>query len=199
MTQNANIFAQIGEDVKIWPLAKVVNTANIFLGNNIIVDDFCLLISGSRLKIGDFVHIAAYVLVTGGGDFEMGSFSGISAGTRIFTGNEDYSGNYLTNPTVPFPFRQPIRSFVRIEKHAIVGANSTVLPGVTIGEGAVVGAHSLVKRDCKPWTIYAGCPAKVIGKRRSDRIIKLEAELTKEAYDEKGLYIPSSERSKTIT
>ena len=46
-----------------------------------------------------------------------------------------------------------------------VGANSTVRPGVTIGEGAIVGAGSVVTEDIPPWTIAGGVPAKVIRKR----------------------------------
>ncbi|MCR5303076.1 MAG: acyltransferase, partial [Lachnospiraceae bacterium] len=48
---------------------------------------------------------------------------------------------------------------------AYIGANCTLLPGVTIGEGAVVGANALVTKDLEPWGIYVGSPAKKIGER----------------------------------
>ena len=56
-------------------------------------------------------------------------------------------------------------SFVRIEKDAFVGTNSIVHPGVTIGEGAIIGSNSLVLKDVEPWTINVGSPSKIIGKR----------------------------------
>ena len=51
----------------------------------------------------------------------MDNFSGLSGGVRDFTGNEDYSGKCLTNPTVPHRIVYHVRSFVFIKKHAIVG------------------------------------------------------------------------------
>ena len=56
-------------------------------------------------------------------------------------------------------------SFVRIEKDAFVGTNAIVHPGITIGEGAIIGSNSLVLKDIEPWTINVGSPTKVIKKR----------------------------------
>jgi galactoside O-acetyltransferase len=187
-------FHRIGADVQIWPAAKIVAPERITIGNSVIVDDFVLLIGGEETCIGDFVHIAAFSSLAGGGRLEMADFSGISGGVRIYTGNEQYDGSCLTNPTVPFPFRQPIRSYVRLERHAIVGANSVILPGVTIGEGAVVGANSLVHRDCKPWTVYIGTPATPLSVRPRDKILDLEKQLRSEVYDPSGAYIPLAQR-----
>jgi galactoside O-acetyltransferase len=124
----------------------------------------------------------------------MEDFSTLSSGIRVFTGNEDYLGGCLTNSAVPFPFRVPNRSYVHLKKHAIVGANSVILPGVVIGEGSVVGAHSLVKDDCEPWTIYVGSPARKLRPRPHERILELEAQLRKELYDANGHYIPKHKR-----
>ena len=112
----------------------------------------------------------------------------------MYTGNEDYAGGSLTNPTVPHPYRLPVRSFVHIQKHVIVGANSVILPGVTIGQGAAVGANSLVAKDCDPWTIYAGSPAKPINRRPRERILELETQLRTQLYDRHGHYIPKAKR-----
>ena len=51
---------------------------------------------------------------------------------------------------------------VVLKKNCAIGMNSTILPGITIGEGAIVGAGSVVSRDIPPYTIAAGSPAKVI-------------------------------------
>jgi acetyltransferase-like isoleucine patch superfamily enzyme len=188
-------LARIGEDVTIWPQAKIVGADRISIGNSVIIDDFVFLMGGQETTIGSFVHIASFTSITGGGTFVMGDFAGLSGGVRVYTGNEDYSGRSLTNPTVPAPFRVPVRTSVRIDRHAIVGANTVILPGVVIGEGAVVGANSLVTKNCEPWTVYFGSPAKAIKTRRKERIHELEAELRAVCYDGSGKYIPKARRS----
>lgn len=187
-------FANVGQDVMVWPLAKIVSPEAISIGDSVIIDDFVFLMAGKRTSIGSFVHIASFTSITGGGEFVMEDFTTLSSGVRVFTGNEDYSGGCLTGSGVPIPYRVPIRSFVYIRKHAIVGAQSVILPGVTIGEGAVVGANSLVKKDCAPWTTYAGSPARAIKSRPKARILRLEAQLRKEIYNIDGIYIPKHKR-----
>ncbi|MGB8687983.1 MAG: acyltransferase [Microcoleus sp.] len=124
----------------------------------------------------------------------MEDFTALSSGVRVFTGNEDYLGGCLTNSSVPYPYRRPTRSFVYIRKHAIIGANTVILPGVVIGEGAAIGANSLVTKDCEPWKIYGGSPAKAIKTRPQEKILELEAQLRQELYDARGNYIPKNHR-----
>ncbi|MEP0773316.1 MAG: acyltransferase [Acidobacteriota bacterium] len=190
-------FKRRGEDVIVWPLAKIIAPQVIELGNSVIIDDFVFFAGGQGAVIGDFVHIACHTSVTGGGAFVMEDFAGLSGGVRIYTGNEDYTGGSLTNPTVPAPFRQPIRSWVILRRHAIVGANAVILPGVEIGEGAVVGANALVRSSCEPWTIYVGSPAQPVKSRPRDTILRLEAQLRAAAYDDQGRYIPVAQRQRS--
>ena len=185
---------KIGKDVTIHSSVKIIHPEKITMGNSVIVDDFVLLFGGKGCSIGSFIHIAAFSSIGGGGELVMQDFSGLSMGVRVYTGNEDYSGQSFTNPTLPSPYRQPIRSFVRIEKFAVVGANSVILPGVTIGEGAVVGANSLILKDCKPWTVYLGNPARPVRERPSEKLLEMEEKLREEIYDSNGEYIPRSER-----
>jgi acetyltransferase-like isoleucine patch superfamily enzyme len=187
-------FRAIGQDVVIYAGARILAPDCIELGNRVIIDDFVLLMGGRSSRIGSFVHIAAFASIAGGGDLVMEDFSGVSGGCRIYTGNDDYNGGSLTGPTVPHPYRIPIRSFVRIGKHAVVGANSVVLPGVTIGEGAAIGANSVVTADCEPWTICVGAPARPLKPRRRERMLEMEAALRSELFDGKGRYRPNAER-----
>jgi len=187
-------FKSIGRDVVIWPLAKILSPEMISIGDSVIIDDFVFFAGGAGASIGSFVHIAAFTSIVGGGEFLMEDFSGLSGGVRVYSGNENYMGGCLTNPAVPAPYRVPVRSFVHIKKHAIIGANAVLLPGVTIGEGVIVGATSLVKEDCQPWTIYVGSPAKPVGRRPKEKILALEEKLRTELYDKSGKYIPKSNR-----
>lgn len=190
-------FSEIGEDVVIWPTAKIVSPGAVSIGHSVIIDDFVYIGPNKRIVIGSFVHIAAFVSIVGGGEFIADDFSGISGGCRVYTGNDDYLGGCLTGPTVPFPYRIPIRSYVHVKKHAIIGANTVILPGVIIGEGAAIGANSLIKDDCDPWTIYVGSPARPIRPRPQDRMLDLEAQLRKDLYDENGHFIPKCKRGQT--
>jgi len=87
----------------------------------------------------------------------------------------------LTGPTVPDRYRRPQRGAIKLGRHAIVGAGSVVLPGVELGEGAAVGALSLVSRSLPPWTVSVGVPARPKKERRRTEIERLERELRAEA------------------
>jgi len=191
-------FARRGADVTIWPMAKIISPETISLGDSVIIDDFVLVMGGRLMTIGSFIHIASFTSITGGGEFALEDFATLSSGIRIFTGTDDFLGNSMANSAVPYPYRQPERTFVRMKKHSIVGANSVILPGVTIGEGAAIGANSLVIKDCEPWTVYVGSPVRPLKLRRRERILELEDQLRHELYDAQGRYIAKSKRTPTV-
>ena len=58
----------------------------------------------------------------------------------------------------------------KVKKRASIGSSATILGGVTIGEGAIVGAGAVVTKDVPPYTIVAGCPAKIIRRIEDDEI-----------------------------
>ena len=183
-----------GQDVQIYPRAHIVSPETISIGDSVIIDDFVFMVGGVETRIGSFVHLASSSSFLGGGKLWIEDFAGVSSGSRVYTGTDDFLGESLTGPTIPDAFRRPVRSAVRIGKYAVVGANCVVLPGVTIGEGCTVGALSLVNRDCEPWTVYAGSPARPIKARRKDRVLDLEMELRRVVYDAQGRYIPRDRR-----
>jgi acetyltransferase-like isoleucine patch superfamily enzyme len=78
----------------------------------------------------------------------------------------------MTNPTIPRDFTHYTVSHVTIGQHAILGTNVVVFPGVTIGEGASVGACTSVRRDLPAWGIYAGEPLRKIGERDREAILE---------------------------
>jgi galactoside O-acetyltransferase len=65
----------------------------------------------------------------------------------------------MTNPLIPEHLTHVTGGPVTFEKYSIIGSGSIVLPGVTVYEGAVIGAMSLVTKDVKAWTINVGIPA----------------------------------------
>ena len=111
----------------------------------------------------------------------MEDFSGLSAGCRIITGSDDFSGNSLTNLTIHKEYRKITIGKVKICKHAILGSNVMVMPNVTIGEGCIVSAGSIVNKDLEPWAIYAGFNPKKIASRNKEKILKIEEEYLSES------------------
>ena len=167
-------FASIGENVLISDKSSIYNAPNIHIGNNVRIDDFCILSAGEGgIYIGDHVHIACYVSIIGKGKIELQDFCGISGRTSIYSSNDDYSGKFLTGPTVPKEFKNVVHSPVKIGRHVIIGVNCCILPGVTIDNGSAVGAFSLVNKNIESGVIVMGIPAKKIKKRSAD-IFELE-------------------------
>jgi acetyltransferase-like isoleucine patch superfamily enzyme len=167
-------FRQLGANVLISRFARIYSPETISVGNHVRIDDFCVLSGGAGIVLGNYVHVAAFCALYGAASIVLEDFSGLSARVTVYTASDDYSGKSLTNPTVPARFK-PLgeRAPVLIKRHAIVGTNSTIMPGVTIGEGAAVGAHSFVTKDCQEWGVYFGSPAKRIGARSRD-LLELE-------------------------
>lgn len=167
----------VGRDVCIFPLAKIVKPEVVSIGNHVIIDDYVLLMGGKETTLGSYIHIASFTSITGGGVLYAADFTTISSGCRVLTGTDDFRGEAMTGPTVPEEYRKLTRTFVRLERHSILGANVVVLPGVTVGEGAAVGAGSLLVADVEPWTINVGVPAKPMKKRPSSAILEMERKL----------------------
>jgi acetyltransferase-like isoleucine patch superfamily enzyme len=142
--------------VTTFEYTKIVGLENIEFGTNIIIDDFVFIYAKKKLKIGSHVHIASFTSITGGESFTIGNFSGLSSGVRIFTGSDDFTGCHLGNPTIDEKYRNVHRAPVHIGRFCGIGANSVILPGVTVGEGAVVLAGSVVTKNLDPWGIYVG-------------------------------------------
>lgn len=171
-------FYEIGENVLVSRHAKFYGSERISLGNNVRIDDFCIISAGKGgIEIGNNVHIASYTSLIGEGKIVLMDFSGTSSRVSIYSSNDDYSGESLSNPTIPRKFKNVENANVIISKHVIIGSGSIVLPGVTINEGAAIGALSLVNKDCEAFYIYTGNPAIKLCKRKHD-LLKLEEEFT---------------------
>lgn len=115
---------------------------------------------GRNLVVGDDVDFALDVLITSSGGVEIGDRTLIGYRVQILSANHSIpkgsekifeAGHDLAKVT--------------IGKDVWIGGNSMILPGVTIGDGAVVAGGSVVNKDVPPYTIVGGIPAKIIKKR----------------------------------
>lgn len=173
-------FASRGDNVTIYPYVVFINPERLYFGHNIVISEFCWLHAGRETHIGSFVHLGNHSSVTGGGVLLLEDFTTVSGGVRLVTGSEMVNGEGLTNHTIPAQFRAVSRSYVHLEQYAFLATNVVVHPGVTIGEGAVVGSNSVVTKDVEPWTVNVGAPAGAIRRRESQKIKKLAAATYKE-------------------
>lgn len=172
----------VGRDVKIYRLAQIIRPALISIGHGCQIDDFAWIHGGQGMAIGNRVHICAFVSTAGGGVIRIGNYVGLAAGVRVVSGSDNPAGKGLTNPCIPEEFRSVERSHVEIEDHAVILTNAILLPGVTVGEGAVVMPRAVVRKSVKPWGFYDGNPAV----RVCDRPRKRIQEMTRQMVEKYG-------------
>ena len=166
-----------GNNVRISKDARIIGPQNVEIKNNVRIDGFTIIAaSNGYLKLDNFIHIGSYCFLACGSGIHMKNFSGLSQGVKIYTMTDDYSGEALTNPTVPDDFKNIFSGSVTLDKHVIIGTSSSIMPNLSIGEGSSVGAHSLVTKTLEPWGVYLGTPARKI-KNRSKKLLELEKKL----------------------
>lgn len=162
-------FAFLGKDLAISDRASFYNCSRIALGDNVRIDDFCVLSAGiGGIFVGSNVHLAVYSSFIGAGKITLSDFSNISSRVSIYSSSDDYTGEKMTNPTIPPAYTGVHSADVFLGKHVIVGSGAVILPGVTLEDGVAVGALSLVSSDCRSFGIYAGTPARYIKERKRD-------------------------------
>ena len=87
-------------------------------------------------------------------------------------------GDGLVGPTIPEKFKDTVKvAPVVFERYANIGTGVVIMPGVTLAEGAVVGANSLVTVSTDPWTVYVGSPARPVKERPKEKILSYAKEL----------------------
>ncbi len=170
-------FAAIGSNVMISDRASFYNCAQIRIGSNTRIDDFCVLSAGvGGVCIGNYVHIAVGATLIGAGKITLSDFSNISSRVAIYSSSDDFSGLFMTNPMVPPDYTGVFSANVFLGKHVIVGSGAVIFPGVMLEEGVAIGALSVVNRDCKEFGVYAGSPARRVKERKRD-LLELEQKL----------------------
>jgi acetyltransferase-like isoleucine patch superfamily enzyme len=169
-------FASVGANVMISDRAVFYNCAKISIGENVRIDDFCVLSSGAGgITIGSYIHIAVHCSVIGAGTITLSDFCNLSSRVAIYSSNDDYSGAHMTNPMVPSQFTRVTHGDVCLGKHVIIGSGSVVVGPANVGEGVAIGALSLITQDCAAFGVYGGTPAKRIKERRRD-LLALESQ-----------------------
>ena len=148
--------------------AEVKNTQ---LGRKINISRYCFV---SNSKIADYTSIGRNTVII---NAELGKFCSISWNVTIGATSHDYN-RLSTHAFSYIKFYGFVNSDTRIKKQTSVGhdvwigANAVIMPGVTIGNGAVVGAGSIVTKDVAPYDIVYGNPAGPRGSRFDEEKIR---------------------------
>lgn len=142
-----------GPGTIIEPDVRIVNAANVHLGRNCLLKEGVYLRAGveGRIEIGDEVAINAFARIFGHGGVWIGARSQIGPDVLITTTGHDYNEDLRTE------YRP-----VHIGQQVWIGAKAVILPGVTIGDGAVIGAGSIVTKDIRPGMVAVGVPARTV-------------------------------------
>jgi acetyltransferase-like isoleucine patch superfamily enzyme len=145
----------------------IVRPDRLVLGENVIIHDHCVLYCagsapdyrrGGRIVIGNHVELAWGCILHGGGaQIILRDFAILGAGAVLVS--EMYS---YRDPSRPARLQTKLMGDIVVEENATVGANAVILPGVTIGRSAIVGAGAVVTRDIPPFSVAVGVPARVI-------------------------------------
>ena len=135
-------FKHFGDNSEFRAFAYAIWPSKISIGDNVIIHP------GTMLFANEYPN----------GEIIIEDDIGIGSGTHFYVANHRFD---RTDIPIKYQGHYPSEA-ICVRKGAWIGANSTILPGVTIGQNAVVGAGSVVTKNVKPFTIVAGNPAKPI-------------------------------------
>ncbi|MEN2427763.1 acyltransferase [Chromobacterium vaccinii] len=133
--------------------------------------DFYLAGDLSRFHIDPTSHIKSGTFIECSGGVRIGRYFHAGRGLTIFSSNH----NYRSDTMIPYD-DVDLPGPVVIEDFVWLGANVSIVPGVTVGEGAVVAMGSVVTRDVPPGAVVAGNPARIIGQRDMALYQRLKAQ-----------------------
>ena len=157
-------FKKLGDNVVFEKGVMVFHPENISLGNNIYVGHNVFLKGyyKNEMKIGDDTWIGQCSFIHSAGGVRIGRAVGIAPFVKIVTSQHRDDGN-LKRPVISneLEFAQVV-----LKDGCDIGYGTIILPGVTIGEGAIVGAGAVVTKDVPDYEVWAGVPARFIRKRR---------------------------------
>ena len=119
---------------------------------------------GKHVFVGDSVHIDS-----GHSDLiYIGDYSHITGGCRLLCHQRDLRNYRVGDNAAKLPYRL---GEIHIGKGVMIGMETLIMPGVTIGDGAIVGAYTVVGSDIPPYAIAVGNPGRVVKKRFSQKVI----------------------------
>lgn len=175
---DTSLLKSCGEDVFISANVEIRRPHLVTVGSHVAIDSGVYLTTAAQ--IGSYTHLSPYLTIIGGANSTLvvEDFVTIAAGSRLICGSDRFMGDGFTSVTVPEEFRDTVDfGTIRCARFAGVGTNVVIMPNVTIAEGSVVGACSLVTKDTEPWTVYVGVPARPVKVRPREKMLEYAKKL----------------------
>lgn len=143
----------------IWLLRRAyMRLLNVKIGERTIIDMRFYIIKPKSLIVGKFSHINRGCFLDARGGLIIGNNVSISHNVSLVSASHDMNSRFFDYISAP----------IVINDNVWIGLNAIILKGVTIGEGAVVAAGSVVSKDVDAFTVVAGIPAKKIADREKE-------------------------------
>ncbi|HJL20553.1 MAG TPA: acyltransferase [Sandaracinaceae bacterium LLY-WYZ-13_1] len=155
-------LAACGEGCVFEAEVLVFHPDRVWIGRDVYVGHRAILKGhhAGEMRIGDGTWIGQQCFLHAAGNLTFGANVGVGPGVRILTSAHREAGRDV--PILHAPIE---RSPVMVEDDADLGVGAVILPGVTVGRGAQVGAGAVVTRDVPPYAVVAGNPARVLRER----------------------------------
>lgn len=138
-----SIAISCGDNVAVFQGVYILNPENIRIGNNVSIHPMCYIDAGGEINIGNDVSIAHNVTIMS-------------------------SSHIYSDIDIPLKDQEVVFSTTNIEGDVWIGAKATITYGKNIGSGVVIGAGSVITKDCVSNGIYVGIPARRIKERIKD-------------------------------
>ena len=160
-------FLKIGQHVIFEKDVLIFHPENIEIGNDVYIGHQAILKGyyKNKLVIGEGSWIGQQVFLHAAGGLVIGKNVGMGPAVKIIT--SVHEGGPLSTPILHTPLRF---KGVTIEDHSDIGVGTIILPGVTIGKGALVGAGSVVTTSIPPYAIAVGNPARIVKMRTPQEV-----------------------------
>jgi acetyltransferase-like isoleucine patch superfamily enzyme len=160
---------KLGKNVLIDVGVFLNGPANISISDFVWIDVGCILSAYlGEISIGRRVHIAPMSILGARAPIILEDYVGLSSGVRIYSNTEHpIEGKRMSGPMIPEDMKAFYSAPVILRKDSFVGTNGVILPGVELGEGAVVGANAVISKSIAPWAIVVG-PGKFV--RHRDKV-----------------------------
>lgn len=149
----------VGEHVVFREYVTVTQPENLYIGHDVLFNVGVHIQASKRIDIGSNTHFAPYCILYG--PLEIGDKCAIAAHTVFASVGHTYD-----RPDIPFVDLPAQSAKIVLEDNVWIGANASIIAGVTIGTGSIVGAGAVVTHDVPPYSVVGGVPARLIRSRR---------------------------------